>query len=71
MSIRTNKDRALRAKATVADYDENDICTNMYDLICDLHHLADLESQDWNYIMEMAMMHYEAEVAEEKGDTDG
>jgi hypothetical protein len=36
----------------------------MYDLICNLHHLADVDGVDWDEVLRMSDLHYKAEVEE-------
>ena len=44
-------------------YDEDGYgVESIYDLLCDLRHLADLWEMDWPTLIRMAMFHYDAEV---------
>lgn len=78
---RTNADRAADARlafeASPHSRESNDEITNLYDLVCDLLHLADTmnevdgDNSTWehvgDFVLEMAEMHYNAELAEEAG----
>ena len=80
----TNDDRAERARLAfeASRYDANDPITNLYDLICDLLHLADrieLDPEDWEppvlgtetngeFVARMSLWHYREEVKEEEED---
>ena len=64
--IRTNDDRAERArKCLLSEYNDNDLRTNIVDLICDLQHLADKEDLEFDGILWGAENHHYEEVREE------
>ena len=68
-NINNNGDRGERALCCLeSEYNDGgeDTQTHMYDLICDLHHLADSEGIDWDNILRMADMHYQAEIDEQQ-----
>ena len=71
--MRTNAERAERAARVleVAAPDDNDTLTNIYDLMCDLAHLADRDAEGvvetpGFYALDMAEYHYRAELEEER-----
>ena len=67
LTIRSNFDRADRAQRSLKyQYDEEDTQTNMTDLICDLHHLADNQGIDFEDVLRMVEDHHEAEIDEER-----
>lgn len=65
-----NYDRAEWARVGVMAFaDETgigneDMHTQIGDLLADLMHLADLEGLDWETVVRRATMHYEDEIAE-------
>lgn len=72
---RTNADRANDARiafdASKHAKEDNDELTNLYDLVCDLLHLADTLETVWaraessgngDFVLDMAAMHYHAEL---------
>jgi hypothetical protein len=67
-----NLERAKRALAQIEHYGEAGACEDddmvhqwIGDLLCDLHHLADLRGLDWTDLCVSGEYHYAAEVAEE------
>lgn len=69
----TNSDRAGWALTAVRAFQQatgSDDDTAIYDMLCDLHHLADEIGLDWDGLLGMADYHYEAEVEEEREDED-
>ncbi len=45
--------------------DNADMAEVLGDLLCNLHHLADVEELDWERLVERGEMHHSAEVDEE------
>jgi hypothetical protein len=70
MSEPGNNERAgwarvgVKAFAKRTGIGDDDIATQVSDLLADLMHLADLEQLDWEDIVRRADGHYQAEVAE-------
>lgn len=61
-----NDRRVVRAEDAVSAHQGGSIpyheAHSIYDLLCDLRHLADLWEMDWPTLWGMAMFHYDAEV---------
>jgi hypothetical protein len=68
----TNKDRAgwaheaLRRFGEITGVGDEDLKTQISDLVADLMHLAKIESVDFDDVLDSARMHYEAELDEER-----
>jgi hypothetical protein len=60
-----NTQRAAKALDAASDYLEEDVEQAISDLLCDLHHLADVNDLDWEVLIDRGDMHYVAEVEEE------
>jgi hypothetical protein len=58
--------RIVRAEDAVSAHQGGSIpyheVESIYDLLCDLRHLADLWEMDWSTLIRRAMFHYDAEV---------
>ncbi len=82
--MKTNLERAERARKAydAMGLDPDDVVTNLYDLVCDLLHFADLHAGDpaqritpgtetnGEYVARMGLWHYREELAEEAEDNE-
>jgi hypothetical protein len=63
-AMTTNEDRAIRVEEILALYPE-DQRTNLIDLCADAMHWCDLNDKDFDDILRIARIHFEAEKSEE------
>lgn len=56
-----NDDRARRFAALLPHYPEDE-CTNLIDLIADAQHWCNQNGEDFDEVLRIARMHFEAEV---------
>lgn len=72
MSEPTNKDRAgwafdaVVSFAQIVGQQDEDLETNMSDLLANLRHLCDRKGLKWSEVDNRGHMHYSAEVVEER-----
>jgi len=60
----TNEQRAERCGKALADYSNDDSCTNLVDWLADAMHWCDCNGHDFADVMDSAFMHFNAEIAE-------
>jgi len=63
-----NRTRAMRCDSVIADYGDDDIESNLIDLLADAMHWCDSKGRDFHYVLAQACRHYIHELNDQQQD---
>jgi len=64
----TNQDRAKRCQRAIETYEDDDLATNLIDILCDAMHWCDQNGHDFHFLLATACRHYINELDGEQTD---
>jgi hypothetical protein len=65
----TIRDRSLRCERTLKSHYDDDLVTNLIDLLTDAMHWCKCNGTDFQQVFDIAERHYQSETIEQKGVT--
>ena len=63
-----NRTRAMRCDSVIAGYGDDDIESNLIDLLADAMHWCDSKGRDFHYVLAQACRHYIHELNDQQED---
>jgi hypothetical protein len=64
----TNRDRASRCQKALETYEDDDLATNLIDILCDAMHWCDQNGEDFHFLLASACRHYINELNDQQTD---
>ena len=64
----TNRNRASRCQRALETYEDDDLATNLIDILCDAMHWADQNGEDFHFLLASACRHYINELNDQQTD---
>jgi hypothetical protein len=62
----TNHERASRCEKAIEAYEEDDLATNLTDILCDAMHWCDQNGENFHFLLASACRHYINELNDEQ-----
>jgi hypothetical protein len=66
--MRTNRERSLHCERALETYEDDDLATNLIDLLTDAMHWCDHTGQDFHIALAQACRHYVNELNDQQHD---
>jgi uncharacterized protein YcgI (DUF1989 family) len=63
-----NQNRANRCQRAIETYEDDDLATNLTDILCDAMHWCDENGRDFHFLFATACRHYINELNDEHSD---
>ena len=64
----TNQDRASRCQGAIETYEDDDLATNLIDILCDAQHWCDQNGHNFHFLLASACRHYINELNDQQQD---